>query len=135
MPRKQRHKRRQVLLPGLAETCLLRPLHGLEGIRANRASRRRSALKPIRYGLEHCGGAIIVGLWGGSHGPRQFEARQLQPIFERRHPHQEECPQPRLPAADLIAHREIAAQRRPKFEEDGVGKSPHLIELCADGLA
>ena len=35
----------------------------------------------------------------------------------------------------MIAHREIAAPRRPKFEEDGIGKRPHLIDLCADGLA
>jgi hypothetical protein len=46
---------------------------------------------------------FIVGLLCQSNSIRQFEAGQLETIFQECNPHDEEGAQLRLPAADLVA--------------------------------
>ena len=65
----------------------------------------------------------------------QFEAGQLEAIFQGCDSHQKERPQLRLPLPDALAQREVLLTRTPKFKKDAVGERSHFVELRIDRFA
>ena len=78
---------------------------------------------------------LIVRLLSKTNSLWQFEAGQLETVFQGRNPHDEERAQLRLPLADVAPQFEIPTARGAELEKYAIGKSPYLVQICVDRLA
>ncbi len=87
---------------------------------------RHLIVDSIRRLFQQPGGNLIVSLLPTANAFRQFEAGQLETVFQERNPHDKKRAQLRLHLADVAPQFEVPAAGGAELEKYAIGKQPLL---------
>lgn len=89
---------------------------------------------PIGHSIQQVSEVRIVCCLEKADRLRSFEARRLEPVFQRCDTHEKKGAQLRLPTPHQVAKLQIRTPRRAELKENIVGKKSDLFKFGVDFL-